>query len=58
MSINPPITVLCLASYFKGTTFLAAAKNLGCRVLVVAREKLQDEPWPQEALMRFILCRR
>ncbi len=50
MSINPPITVLCLASYFKGTTFLAAAKNLGCRVLVVAREKLQDEPWPQEVI--------
>jgi biotin carboxylase len=45
-----PVTVLCLASYFKGTTFLSAAKALGCRVLLVTRDKLANEPWPWEAI--------
>ncbi|MBK8987708.1 MAG: ATP-grasp domain-containing protein [Chloroflexi bacterium] len=45
-----PVTILCLASYFKGTTFLTAAKAMGCRVLLVTREKLADEPWPREAI--------
>ncbi len=45
-----PMTVLCLASYFKGMTFLTAAKALGCRVLLVARDKLASEPWPWEAI--------
>lgn len=44
------VTILCLASYFKGTSFLTAAKAIGCRVLLVTREKLADEPWPREAI--------
>lgn len=48
MEQNKQITILCLASYFKGTTVMTAAKKLGCRVLVVTREKLRDEPWPRE----------
>jgi biotin carboxylase len=50
MELSKPITILCLASYFKGTTFLTAAKTLGCHVIVVTREKLRDEPWPREAI--------
>jgi hypothetical protein len=42
------VTILCLATYFKGTTFLTAAKQLGCRVLLVTREKLRDESWPRQ----------
>lgn len=42
------VTILCLASYCKGTTFLTAAKQLGCRVLLVTREKLRDEAWPRQ----------
>lgn len=42
------VTILCLASYFKGTTFLTAVKNTGARVLLVTREKLQDEAWPRD----------
>lgn len=49
MSI-PPVTFLCLASYFKGTTFLKAAKNQGCRVLLLTREKLKEEAWPWESI--------
>lgn len=44
------ITVLCLASYFKGTTFLRAAKAAGARVLLLTREKLRQEPWPWDSI--------
>ncbi|MAU01761.1 MAG: ATPase [Anaerolineaceae bacterium] len=42
------VTILCLASYFKGTTFLTAAKQADCQVVLVTREKLQGEAWPWE----------
>jgi carbamoylphosphate synthase large subunit len=49
--VSEPIpTILCLASYFKGTTFLTAAKAEGCRVLLLTREKLRDEAWPHHSL--------
>ena len=44
------VTILCLASYFKGTTFLTAAKEAGCQVILVTREKLQSEAWPWESI--------
>lgn len=44
------VTILCLASYFKGASFLVAAKQAGARVLLVTREKLHDEPWPWESI--------
>ena len=31
---DQPVTFLCLASYFKGTGFLTAARGLGARVLL------------------------
>lgn len=49
-SEKAPVTILCLASYFKGTTFLTAAKKAGCRVVLVTREKLQGEAWPWESI--------
>ncbi len=45
-----PVTILCLASYFKGTTFLTAAKQAGCQVVLVTREKLQGEAWPWDSI--------
>jgi biotin carboxylase len=48
--VDKPVTILCLASYFKGTSFLREAKAIGCRVVLVTREKLRDEPWPHEAI--------
>lgn len=50
MPTQPPVTILCLASYFKGETFLQTAKALGCRVLLVTREKLRHEAWPHAAI--------
>ncbi len=56
MAENRPITILCLASYFKGGAFLEACKKQGCRVILVTKEKLADEPWPKEAIdERFLM---
>ena len=45
-----PLTLLCLASFFKGVAFLQAAKRLGCKVIVVAKESFKDEAWPRESI--------
>src|SRR5713226_5815875 len=50
MSDKQPITLLCLASYFKGSAFLQAAKQLGCTVILVAKESFAQEAWPRESL--------
>jgi biotin carboxylase len=50
------ITVLCLASYFKGGDFLRACKQQGCHVILLTKENLADEPWPDEAIdERFLM---
>lgn len=43
-------TILCLASYFKGTSFLKACHQQGGRVLLVTRAKLRDKAWPWDAI--------
>mgnify|MGYP001411174678 FL=1 len=48
-------TVLCLASYYKGASFLTAAKSLGARVLLLTREKNAAEPWPRESIDEVFL---
>lgn len=50
MSDARPLTLLCLASYFKGSSFLRAAKAAGCTVLLLAKEAFKDEAWPREAI--------
>jgi biotin carboxylase len=46
--MNP--TLLCLASYFKGEAFLEKAHELGCRVILITKEKLADEAWPMASI--------
>lgn len=46
----PPVTVLCIASYRKGDAFLIAAKQLGCRVLLLTSKSLEHSDWPREHL--------
>lgn len=46
--MNP--TLLCLASYFKGEPFLEKAHELGCRVILITKEKLADEAWPMACI--------
>jgi biotin carboxylase len=44
------VTILCLASYYKGHDFLREAHRLGCRVLLVTSESLRDAGWPRESI--------
>jgi biotin carboxylase len=50
MAATNEITFLCLASYFKGATFLQAAKRLDCQVILLAKEAFAQEDWPRESL--------
>jgi biotin carboxylase len=50
MGQEPDITVLCLASYFKGEAFMRTARQEGCRVLLLTEEKHKDEAWPRESI--------
>jgi len=56
MTKSRTVTVLCLASYFKGEAFIRACKNLGCGVILLTKEKLADEAWPWNVIdERFLM---
>ena len=44
------MTVVCLASYFKGNEFLRQLRRRGCRVVLVIKEKLRDEDWARDSI--------
>jgi hypothetical protein len=50
-----PLTVLCLASYFKGVAFIEECKRQGCTVLLLTREKLANEAWPRDSIDEIFL---
>lgn len=52
MTQENPI-ILCLASEFKGERFIETCKALGCKVILITREKFGGHPWPHEALDEF-----
>lgn len=45
-----PVTVLCLASYFKGLDFIRECRRRGCRVLLLTSLSLANEDWPRESI--------
>jgi len=45
-----PITILCLASYYKGSEFLRECHRQGCRTLLLTSHSLKDEAWPRESI--------
>ena len=47
---NRPLTVLCLASYYKGTDFIRECHRQGCRTLLLTSHSLKDENWPRESI--------
>lgn len=49
-SPNKPITVLCLASYYKGGEFIRECHRQGCRTLLLTSHSLKDEAWPRESI--------
>ena len=50
MDETRPITCLCIASYFKGEKFIRECKRLGCRVILLTKEKLLNANWPRDAI--------
>lgn len=48
--MSRPVSILALASEFKGLDFLTGAKALGCQVTLLMNERLKGEPWPFEAV--------
>jgi len=44
------VTVLCLASYFKGLDFIRECRRQGCRVLLLTSHSLANEGWPCESI--------
>jgi biotin carboxylase len=53
MSDQQPPTILCLASEFKGLTFIEEAKRLGSRIILIVKERDADEPWPRDSVDVF-----
>ena len=45
-----PMTVVCLASYFKGVEFMVECKRQGCRTLLLTSQSLAGANWPRESL--------
>lgn len=50
MSEHRPPTIVCLATYFKGGDFIRECKRLGCRVILITKEKMLHEDWPRDSL--------
>ena len=44
------MTVLCLASYFKGLDFIRECRRQGCRVLLLTSHSLASAEWPRESI--------
>jgi biotin carboxylase len=44
------LTILCLASYFKGGEFIRECRREGCRTLLLTSHSLKDEAWPHESI--------
>jgi hypothetical protein len=47
---DTPLSILCIASFFKGEEFMRGAKAAGCTVYLVTSNQLQDAEWPRESL--------
>ncbi len=45
-----PLSVVCLATYFKGADFIRECKSRGCHVVLVTKESMLGEDWPRESL--------
>ncbi|MGI8838113.1 MAG: hypothetical protein ACR2H4_15955 [Pyrinomonadaceae bacterium] len=46
----PPLSIICLATYFKGGDFIRECKRLGCHLVLVTKEKMLAEDWPRDCI--------
>jgi biotin carboxylase len=44
------VTILCIATYFKGGAFLRECRRQGCRVVLLTSDALVGAAWPHEAI--------
>jgi biotin carboxylase len=44
------MTILCIATYFKGEPFLRECRRLGCTVLLLTVDSLAGAEWPRDAV--------
>src|SRR5471032_1737286 len=44
------LTILCIATYFKGDAFLRECRRQGCTVLLLTTDTLVGAEWPGEAI--------
>ena len=47
---NHPLSILCVASFFKGEDFMRGAKEAGCTVYLITSSQLKEANWPCESL--------
>lgn len=48
--MSKPLSILCIASFFKGNDFMRGAKAAGCTVYLITSQKLEGKPWAREAI--------
>lgn len=48
--VKNPFTILCIASYEKGSDFMRQCFAEGCRVILLTSESLKNADWPRENL--------
>ncbi|MBI3732248.1 MAG: ATP-grasp domain-containing protein, partial [Chloroflexi bacterium] len=44
------MTMLCISSEFKGTTFIEESKRQGCHVILLTKETRRSEAWPHSSI--------
>ena len=44
------LTILCIATYFKGDAYLRECKRQGCTVLLLTSDTLADAAWPRDSI--------
>src|SRR5258705_10224045 len=44
------LTILCIATYFKGDAFLRECRRQGCRVVLLTSDSLAGAEWPRESI--------
>lgn len=49
-SESQPLTIVCLATFFKGVDFIYECKRQNCRVVVVTKERMLQEDWPRDSI--------
>jgi biotin carboxylase len=52
------LTILCIATYFKGDAYLRECRRLGCTVVLLTVDSLADAAWPRDAIDEIHTIRR